>query len=95
MAGEARVYAFLEKQLEFARVPARASKSVSSKKAGYNRATTKQIFELRIYLYGKDPLHKYTVLKTLSVRIYTTTNFITLVLRKGKLDACLRQGRLP
>lgn len=94
MAGEARVYAFLEKQLEFAHVPTRASKSVSSK-AGYNRATTKQIFQLRIYLYGKDPLHTYTVLTILSVRTYTTRNFITLVLKKGKLDVFLRQGRLP
>jgi len=94
MASEAQFYAFLEKQLEFAHVPARASKSLSSK-AGYNRAATKQIFELRIYLYGKDPLNTYTVLTTLSVRTYTTSNFTTLVLKKGKFDACLRQGRLP
>jgi len=82
MAGEARVYAFLEKQLEFAHISESASKSVTSKE-GYNQAITKQIFELRIYLYGKDPLHTYTVLTTLSVRNYTTKNFIALVLNKG------------
>jgi len=70
------------------------SKSLSSR-AGYNRAATKQIFELRIYLYGKDQLHTYTVLIELSVRTDTTSNFITLVLKKGLLDSCLRQGRLP
>jgi 5-enolpyruvylshikimate-3-phosphate synthase len=82
MTGKAQIYAFLEKQPEFAHVHARASKSLSSR-AGYNRAETKQVFELRVYLYGKDPLQTYTVLTKLSVRTYTTSSFITLVLNKG------------
>jgi len=61
-----------------------ASKFLSNR-AGYNRAATEKIFELRIYLYGKDLLHTYTVLTKLSVRTYTTNNFITLVLKKGQV----------
>jgi hypothetical protein len=82
MTGEAEFCAFFEKQPEFSHVPARVSTSLSSR-VGYNRAAPKQIFELCIYLYGKDPLHTYTVLTKLSVLSYTTSSFITLVLKKG------------
>jgi hypothetical protein len=72
VTGDDRFYAFLEKHPEFAHVTESASKPLSSR-AGYNRTTTKKIFELRIYLYGKDPLHTYTFLMKLSVRTYTKT----------------------
>jgi hypothetical protein len=60
MTGEAQFYAFLDSRQNL-HTYSHASKFLSSM-AGYNQAATEQIFELRIYLYGKDLLHTYRFL---------------------------------